>query len=83
MPTTEPEVAAEPQTEADEQRFPELEDEDRHYDLANTLPGEEPVFGGVAYTPEGALDQINTALKFDPQADKLEFFVKALKRDPN
>ena len=69
--------------EADEQRFPELEDENRHYDLAKTLPGEEPVFGSVAYTPEGALDWINTALKFDPQADKLEFFVKALKRDPN
>ena len=77
------ETVEEPPTEADEQRFPELEDEDRHYDLAKALPGEEPVFGSVAYTPEGALDYINTALKFDSQADKLEFFVKALKKNPD
>ena len=43
-------------------------------------------FGSVGlykHHDKSALDHINTALKFDSQADKLEFFVKALRRDPN
>ena len=67
--------------EAGEGQFPELEDENRHFDVGYREPGEEVVFGNVLYPPDKALELLNTHLKYHKKRDEIELFVRAFNKE--